>query len=332
MYQDRIIGEGYHQLFGGPHAEVNCLASVAEAERPLIPDSDLYVSLEPCSHFGKTPPCTSLIIQHRIRRVYLACRDPFPAVNGKGIAILRSAGVEVMEGIAEAEATAANKRFFTFHRMGRPYLILKWAQSADRCLAGAGPEPVAISGDTTNRLVHRWRSEEAGILIGSGTAMRDNPKLTARLPGAVNPVRIVLDSQLKLPRDLDMFREPGRVFIINAREDGERDGALLIRVGPGEGYLENLMAQLHERQILSILVEGGQQVLQLFLDADLWDELRVITNTGLYLPGGYPAPRLPEVLPVYQEQLLQDRIEYFLNPRGTHLYDRDRDDLKNFLH
>jgi diaminohydroxyphosphoribosylaminopyrimidine deaminase/5-amino-6-(5-phosphoribosylamino)uracil reductase len=199
VYEDRIIGEGYHQLYGKAHAEVNCINSVKEEDQPLIARSTIYVSLEPCAHYGKTPPCADLIIARRIPRVVVGCRDPFPEVDGKGIEKLRAAGVEVTVGVLEAECKELNRRFFTFHTQHRPYIVLKWAQSMNGRIAGDGEGRVLISNAYTNRLVHRWRSEEAGILVGTRTALADDPALTARLWNGPDPVRLVIDKELRLP-------------------------------------------------------------------------------------------------------------------------------------
>ena len=178
VQRDRIIGEGYHQQYGGPHAEVNCIASVNETDKDLISASTLYVSLEPCSHFGKTPPCADMIIKHKIPKVVIGSRDPSKEVNGKGIEKLKAAGVEVEVGILENECKTLNRRFFIFNTQHRPYIILKWAQTADHKIAGITDERLFISSEVTNRLVHKWRSEEASILVGTNTALYDDPELT----------------------------------------------------------------------------------------------------------------------------------------------------------
>ena len=200
VHNDRILGEGYHQVYGQAHAEVNCINSVLPDDVPLIPDSTLYVSLEPCAHFGKTPPCADLIIKKQIRKVVIGCRDPFKEVDGKGIERLKAAGIEVISGVLEAACTDLNKRFFTFHTFNRPYVILKWAESANGKISGSGNERVFISNAWTNTLVHKWRSEESAIAVGTNTAMLDNPFLTTRLWPGRNPVRILLDKKLIIPR------------------------------------------------------------------------------------------------------------------------------------
>ena len=231
VHSGRIIGEGYHQRYGQAHAEVNCIDSVSETDRRLIGESTLYVSLEPCAHFGKTPPCTDLIIKHKIPKCVVGCRDPFKEVDGKGIEKLRAAGVHVEVGVLEKECKELNKRFFTFHTEHRPYIILKWAQTGDGFIAGplnpsaswrrtfedSGEtkviqERLLISNEYSNRLVHKWRSEEASILVGTNTALLDDPELTTRLWTGPSPVRIVLDMNLRLPSSLKMFNDTGQNY------------------------------------------------------------------------------------------------------------------------
>ena len=213
VHSDRIIGEGYHKMYGAAHAEVNCIDSIGRDEKGLIAESTLYVSLEPCAHFGKTPPCTDLIIRSGIRKCIIACRDPFMEVNGKGIEKLVHAGVHVETGILEKEAIELNRRFFTFHTKHRPYVILKWAQTADSIIgteAGSNGdfERLLISNEYANRLTHQWRSSEAAIIVGTNTALQDNPALTTRLWPGPSPTRLVIDMKLSLPSSLQLFFLP----------------------------------------------------------------------------------------------------------------------------
>lgn len=200
-----IIGEGYHKQYGGPHAEVNCINSVAEEHKHLIPSSFIYVSLEPCAHYGKTPPCADLIIRNKIPKVVVGCRDPFKQVDGKGIEKLVNAGIDVTVGVLEKECRQVNRRFFTFHTQHRPYVLLKWAQTGDGKIASYSEERLLISNDISNKLVHKWRSEEAAILVGTNTALMDNPSLTNRLWSGKSPIRLVIDMDLRLPKHLQLF-------------------------------------------------------------------------------------------------------------------------------
>lgn len=295
VHDNRIIGEGFHQVYGEAHAEVNCFASVSEADKPLITQSVLYVSLEPCAHFGKTPPCADRIIRERVQRVVVGCHDPFPAVDGKGIEKITAAGIDCTVGVLEKECIDLNKRFICFHENKRPYVILKWAESGDRKIAAAGKKQTAISHPLTNRLVHRWRSEEAAIAVGSGTILTDNPSLTTRLWPGKNPVRVVFDRMDKVPPAAKVF-------------DAE---AATIHLTGQTATLPQAMRLLHEKGIGSLLVEGGTLLLQAFIDSGLWDEMRIIRNDGLLLPGGYDAPALPAMINYKTESAGTDRIYYY---------------------
>ncbi|HRN57787.1 MAG TPA: bifunctional diaminohydroxyphosphoribosylaminopyrimidine deaminase/5-amino-6-(5-phosphoribosylamino)uracil reductase RibD, partial [Agriterribacter sp.] len=215
VHHNRVIGEGWHRAYGMSHAEVNCIASVSNEDRHLIGESVLYVSLEPCAHYGKTPPCANLIIQHRIPEVVVGCRDPFPEVNGKGIEKLQAAGIRVTTGVLEKECRELNKRFFIFYTQRRPFVVLKWAQSSDGAIAAPGGLAVQISNPYTSRLVHRWRSEEPAIVVGTRTAMLDDPFLTTRLWPGKHPLRVVIDRALKLPGTLRLFDAAATTLIFN---------------------------------------------------------------------------------------------------------------------
>jgi diaminohydroxyphosphoribosylaminopyrimidine deaminase / 5-amino-6-(5-phosphoribosylamino)uracil reductase len=291
VHKGRGIGEGYHQQYGQAHAEVNCLSAVREEDRPLIPESTMYVSLEPCAHFGKTPPCADRLITEKVKRVVIGCRDPFAAVNGKGIEKLEQAGIAVTTGVLEKEALNLNKRFFTFHLRKRPYVILKWTQSSDGFIAKTG-EATKISGPVANRLVHRWRSEEAAIMIGAQTALIDNPKLNNRHWNGPSPVRIVLDSLLRIPASHHVLDGSQPTIIFNRVKNECEGNKEFVMVEKGPEQLEQVLAQMHQRGLLSVLVEGGASLLQSFITAGLWDEARIITNPNLILGEGVKAPAI----------------------------------------
>jgi diaminohydroxyphosphoribosylaminopyrimidine deaminase/5-amino-6-(5-phosphoribosylamino)uracil reductase len=215
VYKERIIGEGWHQKFGEAHAEVNCINSVKEEDKQFISQSTLYVSLEPCDHFGKTFPCTDLIIKNKIPKVVVGCLDPSAEVNGKGIKKMRSSGVDVQTGIFEKECKELNKRFFIFHTQHRPYIILKWAQTADGKISSANGHRLLISNSYTNRLVHKWRSEEMSILVGTNTALLDDPELTNRYWHGPSPIRLVVDMDLSLPKNLKLFNGQQQTIVFN---------------------------------------------------------------------------------------------------------------------
>jgi diaminohydroxyphosphoribosylaminopyrimidine deaminase / 5-amino-6-(5-phosphoribosylamino)uracil reductase len=310
VHGGRIIGEGYHRQYGEAHAEVNCLQSVLASDRPLIPVSTLYVSLEPCCHFGKTPPCTELILREKIPHVVIGCRDPFPLVNGKGIERLLAAGVKVDFPVLEQMAEEKNRRFLTFHRQMRPYVILKWAESANHKIASETGRQL-ISNQWSNRLVHKWRSEEAGILIGTNTALLDNPVLTARLWPGKNPVRIVLDQKLRLPQNLHIFDDTQKTIILNGKKDGESGELVFKKMQAGLSITGSILSGLYDLQILSVLVEGGARLLQSFLDEGLWDEIRIITNEELEIPSGISSPDLHRAKYIQSVKSGSDTIRYY---------------------
>ena len=311
VYDNRIIGEGYHELYGKAHAEVNCINSVAATDRQLIDKSTIYVSLEPCAHHGKTPPCADLLIEKRVPRVVVGCRDPFPQVNGKGIEKLKAAGIKVQGGVLEKECIDLNRRFFTFHTRHRPFIVLKWAQSVNGLIARSG-ERTVISNEYTNRLVHRWRSEEAAILVGTRTALIDNPALTARLWTGPDPIRLVVDKQLQLPADLRLFDQKVKTIVFNQLKHEEAGSHLIYyQIAEDSSLVNQLLIACHQLKIQSILVEGGARLLQSFIDEDAWDEPRIITNNELHLPAGLPAPRLADAHLRSHESLLSDTIRYY---------------------
>jgi diaminohydroxyphosphoribosylaminopyrimidine deaminase/5-amino-6-(5-phosphoribosylamino)uracil reductase len=315
VYDDRIIGEGYHQQYGHAHAEVNCINSVAKEDIHLIEKSTLYVSLEPCAHYGKTPPCAELIIVKKIPNVVVGCRDSYEEVAGKGIENLKAAGINVTVGVLEKECLELNKRFFTFHEQQRPYIILKWAQSNNHQIANADFSRVLISNEETNRLVHKWRSEEAAILIGTKTALHDNPSLTTRLWQGNNPTRIVIDMELKLPKSLAVFNEDANTIIFNKSQQ-EQKGNISYHQISGENIIPQILKTLFDLKIQSVLIEGGATTLQSFVDSNNWDEARVITNHQLQIDNGINAPILQGEKLIFEEKIATDTINYYINPKS----------------
>jgi len=312
VYDGRIIGEGYHQQYGQAHAEVNCINSVKDAEKDLITDSVLYVSLEPCAHHGKTPPCADLIIKHKIKNVVIGCRDPFAAVDGKGIEKLNAAGIHVTVGIAEEQCKLLNKRFFNFHTKQRPYIILKWAQTAD-CKMATADKRLHITNQFTNRLVHKWRSEEMGILVGTNTALQDDPELTNRLWSGNSPVRLVVDRYLRLPLTLKIFNQQQKTIIFNTVKQEQDGNILYFKIDDDKSIIQQIMNACFKENIISILVEGGAKLLQSFIDEGLWDEARIITNETMHIDNGLAAPKIADFTLVQSENIFTDRIDYFYN-------------------
>jgi diaminohydroxyphosphoribosylaminopyrimidine deaminase/5-amino-6-(5-phosphoribosylamino)uracil reductase len=309
VYNDRVIGEGYHKKFGEAHAEVGCINSVKEVDKDLINKSTLYVSLEPCSHFGKTPPCADLIVKSNIQKVVIGCKDYYKEVDGKGIQKLQNAGIEVITGVLEKECFELNKRFFTFHQKQRPYIILKWAESTNGKI-GTKAERVLISNEYTNRLVHKWRSEEAAILVGTNTALQDDPSLTKRLWHGNNPVRLVIDMNLRLPPYLKIFNKETRTIIFNNQKHEEGGNLIFYKIEQGN-LLPQLLNALYKMQIQSVLVEGGAKVLQSFINEGLWDETRIIRNEQLTISNGINSPKLKNASILNQEKYSSDSISYF---------------------
>ncbi len=312
VYKGVIIGEGYHEKFGEPHAEVNCINSVIEENRKFIKSSRLFVSLEPCAHFGKTPPCSQLIIKENIPEVIIGCRDSYKEVAGKGIIQLEQAGIRVTTPFLENECRETNKRFFTFHEMKRPYIILKWAKSLDGKIAADGDVRTLITNDFTNKLVHRWRREEAAILVGTNTALEDNPKLTSRLWTGKNPIRIVIDKELRLPAGLNVFNAEAPTIIFNTIKNLRKDNIEWIKISH-ENLIVQMLNQLYQRNIQSILIEGGAITIQHFIDSGLWDESRVITNTKMLIDKGVPAPEVTNFILEKQETIEKDLVSYYKN-------------------
>ena len=292
VHEERIIGEGYHRQYGQAHAEVNCINSVEKDDQDKISQAVLYVSLEPCAHFGKTPPCADLIIANKIPEVVIGSRDPFKEVAGKGIEKLKTAGIAVTSGILEKDCQVLNKRFFTFHTKHRPYIILKWAQTADKKIAGDKASRIYISNEQTNRLVHRWRSEEASILVGTNTALSDDPELTTRYWNGPSPMRLVVDMDLRLPSSLKIFNAKQRTIIFNTVKHEDNDHLSYYQVTDEVNLVHQIVNALYQMKIQSVMVEGGARLLQSFINDNMWDEARIITNMQLAIGNGLAAPEL----------------------------------------
>ncbi|MDR6300336.1 bifunctional diaminohydroxyphosphoribosylaminopyrimidine deaminase/5-amino-6-(5-phosphoribosylamino)uracil reductase RibD [Mesonia maritima] len=291
VYKNEIIGEGWHQKAGKPHAEVNAIHSVED--KKLLKKATIYVSLEPCSHFGKTPPCSDLIIEKGIKKVVIGTMDPFAKVAGRGIQKLMNAGCEVVLGVLEKECQELNKRFFTFHKKKRPYIILKWAQTKDGFIAPLQQnerKPVWISNEKSKQLVHKWRSEEQAILVGTNTAIKDNPKLNTRLVEGENPTRIVIDRNLKIPKNSHLFDGKISTFVFTENSSSKnQENLTFIPINFEENVPQQICDHLYQKEFQSVIIEGGQQTLQSFIDKNLWDEARVFTGS-VFLEEGIKAP------------------------------------------
>lgn len=295
VHNDRIIGEGYHARCGEGHAEVNAIRSVKDES--LLQESTIYVSLEPCSHYGKTPPCADLIIRKGIPRVVVGCVDPFSLVSGRGIQKLKDAGIDVKVGVLEAECRQLIKRFVTFNTQQRPYITLKWAESADGFIDINREEgqPVVLSTPITSMYVHKQRAEHHAILVGRKTALLDNPSLTTRNWYGKNPVRLVIDKELTLPTSLKLFDGSAPTWVFTAQDKASTSQVTYFKLDFSRSILPQILQKLYENKLQALLVEGGSQLLQSFIDEGLWDEIytehsaKVLENgvKGPVIPAGY---------------------------------------------
>lgn len=306
----KIIGEGYHKKYGEAHAEVNAINSVSNPD--LLRRSTVYVSLEPCAHFGKTPPCADLLIENRVKKVIVACEDPFSLVDGKGIERLKDKGIEVKVGVLKNEAILLNKRFFTFHQKKRPYVILKWAQTADGYVAKENHDAKWISNPYSRQLVHKWRTEEDAILVGKGTALYDNPSLTARDWSGKNPIRILLDSKLELPYDLKLYDPEADSLILNISKCSINDNNTWLKLN--EITPKTVLHAMYEKNIQSVIIEGGKKVLNAFIRENCWDEARIFISTKTF-GKGIEAPQLRGEIE-QTEKIQQDQLFIYRNVNG----------------
>jgi diaminohydroxyphosphoribosylaminopyrimidine deaminase/5-amino-6-(5-phosphoribosylamino)uracil reductase len=319
VHNNRIIGEGWHAVYGDVHAEVMCLDSVADEDKRLIPQSTIYVTLEPCAHQGKQPPCSLRLIREGLKRVVIAVEDPFPQVSGRGISQLQEKGIEVTVGVCAEEARWMCRRFLTVQEKGRPYVILKWAQSVDGFFAPADRSRHQLSNSYSQALVHKWRTEEAAIMVGYNTALTDNPQLTARLWQGKQPLRIVLDRNLRLPSRHALFDGSAETWIVN--EQVEQTGANIsyVQMPFSEHLLINLVKRLADSGKASLFVEGGVQLLNSFIQAGLWDEARVFTAHQL-LNAGLAAPQLSAAKRVFSTSVGSDELNCYESAQSTFSY------------
>ena len=291
VHEGKIIGEGWHKKYGQAHAEVNAIETVSE--KNLLRESTLYVNLEPCSHTGKTPPCADLIIHHEVKKVVIANKDVNPMVAGKGIKKLRDAGITVIPDILSTEGAELNKRFFTYMEKKRPRIILKWAETSDGFIARKNNDSRWISDEYSRQLVHKWRSEEDGVLVASGTAWYDNPILNVRNWSGRDPVRIVIDRYLKLGFNQHLFDRKQATICYNLVKDDDDDNLLYVRL-QSENFLQFMISHLHSQKIQSVIVEGGGQLLTSFIKSGLWDEARIFVSPQTF-KSGIPAPQISGV-------------------------------------
>lgn len=319
VHDGRIIGEGWHKTYGQSHAEVNCIENVAATDKHLIPHSTMYVSLEPCAHHGKTPPCANRLVQERVKEVIICNTDPYEKVGGRGIQILKDNGINNTTGILEQEGRWVNRRFFCVQENKRPYIILKWAQSANGIFAPYGNKRYQISNAYSNQLVHKWRTEEDAILIGTNTALADNPQLTARLWDGKNPLRIVIDRSLILPNNLALFNQETDTWIVNDRKEEQSHNLQYIQLNFDEQLLENLSQRLYNAGIQSLIVEGGAKLLNTYIEKGLWDEARVFTADKT-IAQGIASPQLTNASLAYETDIAGDVLQLYINRQSKYQY------------
>jgi diaminohydroxyphosphoribosylaminopyrimidine deaminase/5-amino-6-(5-phosphoribosylamino)uracil reductase len=303
VHDGKIIGEGWHRKYGEAHAEVNAVASVAD--KPLLKESTVYVNLEPCSHFGKTPPCADMLMHHRVNRVVIANVDTYQKVNGEGIRKLRESGAEVITGILQKEGRDLNKRFFTYVEKGRPFILLKWAETADGFVAHEDYTSKWISNDLSRQLVHKLRTEVDAVMVGTRTAQHDDPKLNVRDWSGKDPVRIVIDRNLKLSSTLNLFDKSQPTICYNILRNEENHNISFVKL-EATNLVNELLNDLHQRKIQSVMIEGGAQTIQAFIDRGLWDEAKIFRSPAEF-GKGITAPVI-NGFQISEDRILDDRL------------------------
>lgn len=315
VVNDKIIGAGYHEKYGGAHAEVNAINSVSD--KKLLEKSTLYVNLEPCSHFGKTPPCADLIIKNKIPNVVVGCTDSFAKVNGQGIEKLKKAGINVKINVLEDDCKKLNKTFFTYHEKKRPYIILKWAQTADGFIdakrnPGNAEKALQISNKQSKILTHTWRSQIQAVMVGTNTALLDNPSLTTREVKGKNPLRIAIDGDLKIPKYFNVLDKSTPTIIFTAKRATSERNLEFVKINFNKNILPQILKELHKRNIQSLIVEGGTQLLSSFIENNLWDEMRIFTATKK-IKMGVKAPVRKNMRPGKILKVGSDKLHTYLN-------------------
>jgi len=289
VFNHKVISEGYHRQYGGAHAEVNALVNITD--QTILSNSTLYVNLEPCSHFGKTPPCADMIIEKGIKKVVVAAHDPNPMVAGQGIAKLKASGIQVITGVLEQEAIELNKRFYVFYTKNRPYIIIKFAQTADGYIANNDFTSKWISNEYSRLMVHKWRSDESAVLVGTNTAFYDNPELNNRLFAGRQPIRFIIDRNCKIPLHYNLFKGAQKTTIFNEKKDLQTDTYNYIRLNFSEDITFQICEHLFNENLQSVIIEGGSYTINKFVENNLWDEARVFTSNSVFL-NGIKAPEI----------------------------------------
>lgn len=319
VHDGRVIGEGWHKEYGKAHAEVNCIESVADADKHLITESTMYVSLEPCAHHGKTPPCAERLVKERVKEVIVCNPDPFEKVGGRGMQILHDNNIITTTGLLDKEGRWLNRRFFCVQENKRPYIILKWAQSANGKFTPYGNRRYQISNAYSSSIVHKWRTEEDAIIVGTNTALADDPQLTSRLWEGKNPLRIVIDRSLILPTNLKLFNRETDTWVVNDRKEEDGNNLQYIHLNFDEYLLDNLLQRLYDAKVQSLIVEGGAKLLNTFIDKGLWDEARVITGNKV-IEHGIVAPVLTNATTAFETELEEDALQVYVNSDSKYPY------------
>ena len=308
VYNDEIIGQGYHEKYGSNHAEVNAINSVQD--KSLLEKSTLYVNLEPCCHYGKTPPCTDLIIENKIPKVVIGCKDSYSKVSGNGIKKLRNNLIEVIDCILDDKCKELNRRFFCYHEKKRPYIILKWAKSKDNFIAPINQEkPFWMTSEKSKKLVHSWRAEEDAILVGRKTVVADNPSLTVRMCDGKNPIRIVIDKELSLNKKSNVFDDQAETIVFNNIKSAIIDKTTYLKAD-FNNLNEDILNQLYNRDILSLIIEGGTTTINSFIEKNLFDEIRIFT-TDKFLKKGINSPEFPDINLIKTSIINNDKLEVY---------------------
>ncbi len=316
VYSNRIVGEGWHQQYGEAHAEINCLNNVLPEDRHLISESTMYVNLEPCAHNGNTPPCSVRLVEEKVKKVVICNKDPFEKVNGKGIQNLINNNIEIKTDLLSNAGLWLNRRFLCFHQLHRPYIILKWAQTLDSFI-GQSNKQIQISNMVCKQLMHKWRTEEAAIIIGTKTALCDNPQLNARLWHGKNPLRIVIDRELKIPATNNIFDNSANTWIINKKKNEICNNINYIKLTFNYNIVSEILKLLFEAKIVSLIVEGGSQLLNSFIELELWDEARIFTgNTSL--GNGIKSPSLTNSELVLNTEIEDNKLQLFTNKNNKY--------------
>ena len=319
VHEERVIGEGWHHFYGADHAEINCLKNVAAADMHLLPESTMYVNLEPCAHYGITPPCANRLVAEKIKKAVVANTDPFEKVSGKGIDILKNGGIEVKTGVLQKEGLWMNRRFFCFHQRKRPYVILKWAQTQNGLMAPADRSRLQITNSACQELVHKWRTEEGAVMTGYNTAQNDNPQLTARLWKGNQPLRIALDRNLKLPPTHHLFDNAAPTWIINEARETLNGNIHFIQMKFDDSLLEHILHRLYDARILSVIIEGGAALLNSVIAAGLWDEARIFTGQTM-LSDGISAPNIKDANSSFSSLIGNDQLQVFTHKNSAYPY------------